>query len=519
MLEFKSKMQRTRAIIENRFWKQTDPNSEKEIRRFQKKPQQRFGIRRSLLILAAIAFSIPMTSMARTADDSVLSGIKIPTLNFTPPPVDSRELTPYATLYRLHNDTLPVVRLRIIIEGGEDLESIKEAGNLDAMAALLETSGAGKLSAEDMANQLALLGASIGTSVSDQSWEISLSAMRDDFPRALDLLVLLLSEPDFDESSLSTVKNQMITSIRSRTDDPSTIGFLKLSAVMFPDTRRGYAIQEKDVARISLESARSTYDNRLKRARYHIALDGDFQGLNVEKKLVDLLRKLPVPEKPLSVLPDNGFKAPEDKNPYRGKIVHVTGDYPQSLLIVASPTVAHNSKDFYTLQLGNHILGGGSFTSRLMQEIRVKRGLAYYAYSFNRSKASEGYLAAVSATRSQRAGETLGLMLQMIEGMKSNVDSGDVAEARTAILNSLVFLYDNPSEILGDHIRFRIDQMPENYLNQFPERIKAVDSTDIKNAFQKYMDRDDLFIVVVGPESLAKDLRNIAPVITMEAAP
>lgn len=472
-----------------------------------------------LAVFSLIFFTLPLSIQGRTADDSILSGIQIPGLNFTPPPVDSRNLSPYATLYRLHNDTLPVVRLRIVIEGGEDLESIDDAGNLDALAALLQTSGAGKLSAEQMADRLALLGASIGTSVSNQTWEISLSAMKEDFPEALELLILLLTEPNFDQSSLDTVQNQMISSIRSRTDAPDTVGFLKLNSVMFPDTRRGYAMQESDVGKISLDTVKKTLQNRLKSARYHIALDGDFQGLGIEKKLVDMLRKLPVPSQPLTVLPDNGFKAPEGKNQYRGKIVHVTGDYSQSLLIVASPTIAHNANDFYTMQLGNHILGGGSFTSRLMQEIRVKRGLAYYAYSFNRSGAADGYLAAVSATRSDRAAETLSLMLQMIEGMKKNVDASDVAQARTAILNSLVFLYDNPSEILADHIRFEIDHMPPDYLNQFPEKIKAVTPADIKKAFQSYLDRDDLYIVVVGPESLTAELRNIAPVIRMEASP
>ncbi|MCB1305470.1 MAG: insulinase family protein, partial [Leptospiraceae bacterium] len=88
---------------------------------------------------------------------------------------------------------------------------------------------------------------------------------------------------------------------------------------------------------------------------------------------------------------------------------------------------------------------------------------------------------------------------------------------RTAILNSLVFLYTDPTEILSDQIRFRIDGLPPEYLIQFPNRIKGVSAEQIKSAFKKYVNRDDLFIVVVGPESLAKGLRNIAPVITMKA--
>ncbi|MCB1170940.1 MAG: insulinase family protein, partial [Leptospiraceae bacterium] len=472
----------------------------------------------------AILLALPVSSLgARTADrPSVLSGIEIPPLNFTPPPVDSRDLTQYATLYRLQDDTLPVVHLRIIIEGGEDLEAVEEAGNLSAMAALLQSGGAGKLSPQDMASKLALLGASISTSVSDQTWEIELSAMRDDFLDAFSLLELMLSEPTFNESSLGTIKNQMISSIRSRLDSPDTIGFLKLSEIMYPGTRKGHSLSEEDVKQISVETVRNTYKNRLQQARYHIALDGNFQGLGVEKRLVELLRKLPVPARPLTLLPDNAFQMPggaaAKDNPYRGKIVHVTGDFAQSLLIVASPSVAHNDPEFYTLQLGNHILGGGSFTSRLMQEIRVKRGLAYYAYSYNRSQAASGYLAAVSATRSERAAETLNLMLQLLESMKSQVSESDLEQARTAILNSLVFLYDNPSDILADQIRFRIDEMPENYLNQFPDRLKEVKATGIKETFSRYLKRDDLFIVVVGPPSLAKDLRNIAPVITMDAA-
>ncbi|MCB1138921.1 MAG: insulinase family protein [Leptospiraceae bacterium] len=485
-----------------------------------------YRLRRTIQVAVGFAFLLcfPLSSnlQARSADrTSVLDGIQIPPLDFTPPPVDSRDLTGYATLYRLQDDTLPVVHLRIIIEGGEDLEEVKEAGNLSAMAALLQSGGAGKLSPEEMASRLALLGASISTSVSDQTWEIQLSAMREDFLDAFSLLELMLSEPSFNESSLGTIKNQMISSIRSRLDSPDTIGFLKLSEIMYPGTRRGHSLNEEDVNRISVQSVRNTYSARLKQARYHIALDGNFQGLGLEKRLVDLLRKLPVPTRPLSLLPDNAFKMPEQSavaNPYKGKIVHVTGDFAQSLLIVASPSVAHNDPDFYTLQLGNHILGGGSFTSRLMQEIRVKRGLAYYAYSYNRSQAASGFLAAVSATRSERAAETLTLMLQLLESMKNQVSENDLEQARTAILNSLVFLYDNPAEILADQIRFRIDEMPENYLNQFPERLKEVKASGIKEAFSRYLKRDDLFIVVVGPPSLAKDLRNIAPVITMDAA-
>lgn len=469
-----------------------------------------------LLCLASLGLIVVATNLdARTRRQSVLEGIRIPPLDFTPPPVDARNLTDYATLYRLSNDTLPVVRLRIVIEGGTDQEPLKEAGNLSAMAAMLETSGAGSLSSRELASQMALLGASISTSVSDQTWQVELSAMREDFLDAFSLLELVLTRPGFDESSLGTVKNQMISSIRSRLDSPDKIGFLKLSEIMYPGTRRGYSIEKEDVDRLSVQSVKATYEDRLQRARYHIALDGDFQGLGVEKRLVGLLRKLPVPESPFTLLPDQAFRYQHGDNPYRGKIVHVSGDFAQSLLIVASPTVAHNDPDFYTLQLGNHILGGGSFTSRLMQEIRVKRGLAYYAYSYNRSIAGDGYLAAVSATRSDRAGETLSLILQILEGMKTDVTDEDLNQARTAILNSLVFLYDNPSEILADHIRFTVDEMPENYLTQFPDRLKEVRAADIKQAFRKHVARDKLFIVVVGPPSLQDQLRSIAPVITM----
>ena len=108
-------------------------------------------------------------------------------------------------------------------------------------------------------------------------------------------------------------------------------------------------------------------------------------------------------------------------------------------------------------------------------------------------------------------------MSRVVENDADDVDSGDVNRARTAILNSLVFLYDNPSEILSDHIRFQIDKMPEDYLNQFPARLKEVSPAEIKSAFKANLNRDDLFIVVVGPESLARDLRNIAPVITVKA--
>ncbi|MDH5656360.1 MAG: insulinase family protein, partial [Spirochaetia bacterium] len=176
----------------------------------------------------------------------------------------------------------------------------------------------------------------------------------------------------------------------------------------------------------------------------------------------------------------------------------------------------HNSPDFYALQAGNYILGGGSFNSRLMREIRTIRGLAYYAYSRNIFQKKTGYFASGAGTRIDKVSESLSLMLEIIGGMKAPVKEQELDLARESIINSLVFQFDNPEDILDNEIRFINHGMPENYLKMFPEKINALSREQISKAFQKHIKTDSMHIAVAGPASLKAELETIRPVIVIK---
>src|SRR5690606_11118517 len=206
--------------------------------------------------------------------------------------------------------------------------------------------------------------------------------LRPDLPQALKLLEDLLLKPKLGAAELEVIKARMRSSLERRNDRPSPIAQRKLLELLYPGSRRGHALQKADVERISRDAIRQELDRRLRAANITVALSGDFQAARKPtlRRLESILKRMPNPEKSpeREVIERRG---PFEDHAAAGRILLVKYPAVQAVVVVGGYLPAHNDESFYSLQVMNHILGGGSFNSRLMREIRVKRGLAYYAYS------------------------------------------------------------------------------------------------------------------------------------------
>ncbi|MCB1315599.1 MAG: insulinase family protein [Leptospiraceae bacterium] len=482
-----------------------------------RRDDRRLTIGFALLLLFASTFAVHSNETGQLQEHSdILGDLKFPELEFEPVSVQTRELPSGARLLTVADETLPYLEITLHFPGGTNAEAVDDAGLLNAMLKMLEIGGAGERDGAAVALALADLGARLSFSPGYESWEVHLTVLKPDFPAAFAILSDSLLRPRLDADQLNTVKNQMLVAIDQRDDQPESIARIKLNEIMYPNMRAGYEVRPEDVARLNMENIRAELRRRLYADNMYISVSGDFQGLQLEEKLNALLSAFPAQQAPAAE--DDSYaalRARADTDLLR-RIVLI--EYPratQAVIAIGGHLPAHNHPDFFALQTGNYILGGGSFNSRLMRQIRVDAGLAYYAYSYNDFDARSGRYVASTGTRVAKTGDALRMMLAIMDGMHSTIQPEDVQLAQDSILNGFVFQFQSPAQIVDSEVRFRMHAMPENYLRVFPDRIRAQSAADIQRVYRNYVHAGNRYIVVVGPAELKAQLEQIRPVLSV----
>jgi zinc protease len=466
-------------------------------------------IRRITFVILLTAISgIQAAPSQKEHATAVLSGLNFPPVEFTPPPVKEEKLASGAVLLTVEDNSLPFLTVEIHFPGGTSLEPVDQAGTWDAAVSLLSIDGAGGRTGEQLAEDLSRLGARFSIHNEYESWVVRLTALKWNFPRAFAILEKVLLEPSLSDEKLAVVLDGMETDISQRNNKPESVAGRKLAETIYRGERRGKSLVKDDLKRITTETIRKELNRRLYAGNAITTCGGDCASAGVQSKLNALLARFPAREAPAA--------PPAARSPApRSRILLVKMDVPQAAVVIGQELPRHDSPDFYALQLGNHILGGNSFNSRLMKEIRTVRGLAYYSMSYNSFFANDGRFVAAAGTRTEAAHETVELMMQLIKGMQKPAAEEELTLARDSILNSLVFMYDDPESYLQNQVRFRLHNLPADYLANYPGRIRALTAQEIADAFKKNLDTSP-WIVVAGPESLKPVLEKILPVVVID---
>ena len=445
---------------------------------------------------------------------NILTGVRIPPLRFRRPEIKENLLSSGVRLFSLNDPELPMVTLELQFRGGLDSEPVADAGILDASLELLKIGGAGDKSGEEIARALSSMGVRLSFDSSYEYWSISLTSLRRDFDAAFAVLRDILLKPRLNPEKLEVIKTSLRASLRRRNDRPGNIARRKMREILYPGRRRGYFLKEKNIRRLSVERVRSELKRRLTGAKITAALSGDIENLDVAGRLNGLIAKFPRGRSPLRAESPRP-RLYELNERARGNIVLVAHPTVQSVITIGAYLPPHNHRDFFALQMSNYILGGGSFNSRLMREVRVKRGLAYYAYSYNGFFGRDGRFVASSATRVRTTAAALRVMLEVIQGMDEGVSAGELKLARDSILNALVFQFSNPAAILLSELRFRRHNLSPDYMKRFPNKIRSLKKEAVRDV-ARYRNAKNLFIVVVGPRSLEESLKKIRPVVVIK---
>lgn len=439
--------------------------------------------------------------------NSILNDLKIKPLRFELPNIKTISISENETIYLYEDTTLPLVNLNIIIEGGTLQEQNNERGVYSILVELWQNGGANGKTTEEISEELAEIGAELNFHLLQDQIVIEMFCLKDHFNEAMNILNDILTKPTFSEDKLTTIKLRYIDSIKRRNDKPEQIANRKLREIMEFPNRISESLDIEDINKITREQIIDVYKRIISQRKMHIALDGNIQNIDYYNIFTNLSKQLGEVKNPFSI---SRLKSTQKgKSNLKNKILLVEKNVPQAVIVLGTYIPSYNSEDSIPLRLANYMLGGGSFVSKMMREIRVKRGLAYFAYSSTRFNALEGRFISASGTNYQQANETLKIMMDLIKTFPDLINDDDIKIAKDALVNSYVFEFSNPSKILSLYIREKIYNPPKSYLMLYPEIIQQLPKQEVVKIYKKYINVKDLWIVVVGPNDLKNTLKNL----------
>ncbi len=412
--------------------------------------------------------------------------------------IDIQEITsPQGTSAWLVEDhTIPFVALDIRFQGGTSIDPEGKRGAVYFMTGLLEE-GAGDLDAQAYAQQAEALAAQISFSSYRDSVAISAQFLSQNRDEAADLLRDALVSPRFDESAIERVRTQILSIIESHQQDPDELAAQAFNAQAYGN--HPYASPEQGtletIAAMTRGDLVAAHRAALTRDRVFIGAAGDITAEELGVLIDRLIGDLPA-EGP--ALPGPAEYALE------GGITVVDYPTPQSVTIFGHEGIERTDEDFFSAFVLNQILGGGGFQSRLMNEVRVNRGLTYGIYSYLSLADWQPMLLGQFSSSNNLVAEAIEVTRSIWQDMAENgVTEEELEAAKLYMTGAYPLRFDGNGTIAGILAGMQQDGMPTEYINTRNDRVNAVTMEDIRRVAARLLQPDGLRFVVVGqPEGL-----------------
>ena len=437
----------------------------------------------------------------RTLQVQILSGMSVSVLFlFTSPAhaipqIEHWQTSNGVSVYFIEAHDLPMVDLRLTFDAGSARDSAKPGSAMLTNGLLAE--GAGGQTSQQLAEQFDAVGARFGNGVSrDMAWLQlrSLSEARYLQP-ALTTLEKILNKPDFPEDAWQRELKRLQFAVKAKQQSPAAIADEAFNKALYGD--HPYALPEEgteqSLAALKLKDLETFYRRYYVSQNAILVMVGDLDRTQAEKLAQDLVQGLPSGEKPAAIPPVPMLSA--------AKNIHVDFPSQQSHVLIGQPASRRNDPDYFALYVANHTLGGSGFASRLMDEVREKRGLAYSVYSYFMPMREYGPFQLGLQTRSDQTQQALDIASQTL---RDYVQQGPTEKELTAAISNITggfaLRIDSNSKLAEYLAMISFYNLPLDYLDKFVDRIRAVNAPAIRDALKRHIDPERMVTVVVGPK-------------------
>ena len=407
--------------------------------------------------------------------------------------IDVKEITTpgglEAWLVEEHN--IPFVSLELRFRGGASLDAPGKRGATNLMVGLLEE-GAGDMDARAFARATESLAASFRYDVSDDTISISARFLTENQEDAVSLLRESLVNPRFDEQAIQRVRAQVMSNIRSSLKDPRDLAGMAFDKLVYGEHPYATPLNgtAESVSSLERQDLLDAHKATLARDRVFISAVGDITEDELKSLLDDLLGGLPETGAPLP--------EPAEVN-LPGGVKVVDFETPQSVAMFAQPGIDRDDPDFFAAYILNHILGGGSFESRLMQEVREKRGLTYGVYSYLADRdGAQLWMGSVSSAN-DRIAEAVKVIRDEWARIRDNgVTEQELQDAKTYLTGAYPLRFDGNGPIADITVAMQMENLPTDYILNRNAMVEAVTLVDVNRVAQDLLDPSRLTFVITG---------------------
>jgi zinc protease len=412
--------------------------------------------------------------------------------------IDIQELTtPGGTqAWLIEEPSIPFVAIEFLFRGGGIADTPATSGATHLMTALLEE-GAGDMDARRFAEARDDLAASLRFDSSDDYVSVSVRFLSDTTDATTDLLRAVLTEPRFDPDAVERVRAQVLSGLRRDAEDPDTVAGSTFSAMAFGDHPYGAPFEGslESVAALTRDDLVAAHRATMARDRVYVAAAGDI-GPDRLAALIDTV---------LAGLPDTGTDLPA-RAPLllEGGITVIPFATPQSVVQFGHAGISRDDPDFFPAFVLNQILGGGGFGSRLMQEVREKRGLTYGIGTYLAQKDLADLYVGRVATQNATVGETIQVITDEWRRMAEDGPTEDeLSRAKTYLTGAYPLRFDGNASLANILVGMQADGLPVDYIATRNDKVEAVTMEDVRRVAARLLQPDALSFVVVGqPEGL-----------------
>jgi len=467
-------------------------------------------MKRKTILLMLLSASMVFASLSQAAAQATnWKQIPIPPLPAFKPQQPKRiQLSNGMVIFLQEDHELPLIEGSARIRGGSRNQPASKVGLVDIFGEVWRTGGTKTQSGDQLDDYLEVRAAKVETGGGPDSSSISLNCLKGDFDDVFKVFADLLENPEFRADKLDLAKKQLEDGISRRNDEIGGIAHRESVKLAYgSDNPYARTPEYATVAAVTSQDLTNWHNTYVHPNNIILGISGDFDAAAMEAKLRGAFESWP-----------KGSPLPKDEIQYHhaqpGYYLIPKEDVNQSSIHLVALGTTRDNPDYYAISVFNEAFGGG-FSSRLFNDIRTKRGLAYnVGGGIGANFGHPGILQIAMSTKSQSTVESIQAVDEDIDDLTRHpISDEEINRAKDAILNAFIFRLDSPDKILAERVTYEYYGYPPDWLDKFPAEIKKVTAADVNRVAAKYLHRDQLAVLVVGnTKEFDKPLSSLGPV-------
>ncbi len=392
---------------------------------------------------------------------------------------------------------VPLVAMRFAFEGGSAQDPAGKEGLANFLTGMMDE-GAGDLESHAFQKRMEDIAMRMSFEDSKDFLYGSFETLSENRKAAVELLKLVVNKPRFDNEAVERIRSQLIAGLAYAKRDPNKVASEHWFASAFAGHPYGRPSNgtEESLAGIKRDDLEAYRRNTFAKANLRVVVVGDINAKEMGDMLDDIFGTLP--DKPKLTAVPNVDPKPKTKQTV------IDMPVPQSVAVFGGLSIPRQDKDFMPAFVLNHLLGGGGFASRLMEEVREKRGLAYSVYSYLQPFRSSSVFLGGVATKNEEMAQSLDVIrAEFKRAVETGPTQQELDNAKSYLTGSFALRFDTNAKIANQLLYFFTEDFGVDYVDRRNKEVEAVTLEDVKRAAKRVF-ANDLYVTVVGkPKGLA----------------